>query len=145
MKSEDIITSDNILGKEVVAPNGDILGYVTQIHIDRKTKEVIGITIYQTLFDPDFFIGINYIDNFGINVVLLNKVPLEIYKGRKVITEDGLFVGYVKDIIIDNDSITKIHVGPKYSFKKNFKEIDGINIKELGSVIVLDNILEKNE
>jgi len=36
---EEIITSDDILGKDVVDTDGDILGVVQQLKIDKKAKK----------------------------------------------------------------------------------------------------------
>ena len=32
-----IITSDDVLGKETIDPDGSVLGVVTKVHIDKKT------------------------------------------------------------------------------------------------------------
>ena len=45
MKSQEITTSDDILGKEAIDPDGTILGIVTKLHIGKDDKKVTGITI----------------------------------------------------------------------------------------------------
>ena len=72
---EDILTSDDILGKQALDPDGGILGTVIKLHISNKTKQMTGITIDLGFMRPDLYVGINYVKHFGIDAILLNKVP----------------------------------------------------------------------
>jgi sporulation protein YlmC with PRC-barrel domain len=104
------ITSDDILGKMAVDKVGDIIGIITQLHIDKETKLITGITIDQGFMKPDLFIGIEHIHNFGIDSVFLNRVPYQKIKGLKVLNHEGDLIGYVEDVIIEKHNIENIVV-----------------------------------
>lgn len=135
MKKENI-TSDDILGKDAIDPEGSILGTITKVHIDTENFKVTGITIDMGLLKPDLFIGSKYIKNFGRDSVLLNKVPYEKYKGLQVLTEGGKIIGKVKQIIADDGRIKNFVV-------KSNKLIDGKylidykDIRHIGENIIL--------
>lgn len=145
-KRVKIITSDDILGKEAIDPEGSILGVITKVHIDKSNMKVTGITIDMGLLKPDLFIGSKYIKYFGIDAILLNKIPHDKYKGLKVLTEGGELVGKVKDIITDREKIKEFQVtgrkflGGKYNLA--YKDI-----KQIGDHIILkgtSTLLKKN-
>jgi uncharacterized protein YrrD len=104
------ITSDDILGKMAVDKVGDIIGIITQLHIDKETKLITGITIDQGFMKPDLFIGMEHIHNFGIDSVFLNRVPYQKIKGLQVLNHEGDLIGYVEDVIIENHNIENIVV-----------------------------------
>jgi sporulation protein YlmC with PRC-barrel domain len=136
-KKLKIITSDDILGKEAVDPEGSILGVITKVHIDKKTLKVIGITIDMGLLKPDLFVGSRYIKFFGIDAVLLKKVPHDKYKGLKVLTEGGEVIGRVKNIVVsDRKKIKEFVISTKRIWDKHYK-ITYKDIKEIGDHIIL--------
>ncbi len=135
MKKEDI-TSDDILGKEAIDPEGAILGTATKVHIDTKTFKVTGITIDMGLLKPDLFIGSKYIKNFGKDSVLLSKVPHERYKGLQVLTEGGKIIGKVKHIIADDGKIENFIIKSNKLVDGHYR-IDYKDIKHIGENIIL--------
>ena len=145
MKKEDI-TSDDILGKDAVDPEGAILGTVTKVHIDSKTFKVLGITIDMGLLKPDLFVGSKYIKNFGKDGVLLNKVPHEKYKGLHVITEGGKMIGKVKHIVVDNGKVQNLVVKSGKLGDGNYM-INYKDIKHIGENIILkaEHVLKRKE
>lgn len=128
-----IITSDDILGKVALDSEGGVLGTVIKLHIDKKMKQMTGITVDQGFLKPDLFIGINYIRTFGVDAILLNEVPLDTLKGKRVLTVQGNIVGSVKTVITKGNSILKLVINTG----KELVEIKGSSIKEAGQSIVL--------
>ncbi len=133
----EIITCDDILGKEAVDPDGAILGIVVKLHIDKLNKTIVGLTIDQGFMKPDIFVGINYIKHFGVEAIFLSKVPHDRYKGLDVITEEGHILGVVKDVIVAHKRIQEIVVSPKKAFNKKNIIVPSSKIKEFGSSVIL--------
>ena len=91
----DFITTDDILGKDVVDKDGEVIGIVQQIHIDKETKSITGITVDEGFMKPDLFVGVNNIKLFGIDSVMLNMTPDQTFKGLIVFDSHGKKVGIV--------------------------------------------------
>jgi sporulation protein YlmC with PRC-barrel domain len=133
-----IITSDDILGKEAVDPDGEILGIVMKLHIDKESKRLIGITIDQGFMKPDLFIGMQYVKNFGVDSVFLNRVPVTKFKGLDVITSNGKLVGKVKDIKAKRHKVQEIIVARKgVNLSREWLVIAASDIEEIGESVVL--------
>ena len=146
MKSQEITTSDDILGKEAIDPDGTILGIVTKLHIGKDDKKVTGITIDMGFMKPDLFVGVDYIKQFGIDAILLKKVPPHKFKGLSVMTSDGKPAGKIKDVLLRGDQIKEFVVSSSRMFGKDYT-ITFKDIKEIGEKIVLKskNMPEKKQ
>ena len=136
MAKKEIITSDDILGKEAIDPDGSVLGVVTKVHIDNHDRKVIGITIDMGFAKPDLYIGINNVRNFGEDAVLLKTVPAPKFKGINVLTPEGKKIGRVVDIVMKNSHVEEFVVSSSRFLgkKSNIKYSD---IKEIGDSIIL--------
>jgi len=131
----EIITSDDILGKDVVDTDGEIIGVVQQIRIDKRSKKMIGIVIDQGFMKPDLFISIDLIRNFGVDSVFLSRSPKPKIKGLDVYDKLGKKVGFVFEIEEDskNDKlkailIKKSHISKSYRIKSRDIRRIGFNI-----------------
>ena len=134
----DLITTDDILGKEVIDHNGKRIGVITKLHLKRSDKKLIGITIDPGFVSSDVFVGIDFVENFGKNVIMLNKTPQVAYIGLKIFREDGVYVGKIIGIDLKNNELNKIEF--KYSkklFKNKTEVIDKSFVKEIGYNIIL--------
>jgi sporulation protein YlmC with PRC-barrel domain len=136
MAKKSIITSDEILGKEAIDPQGSRLGVITKVHIDKKNNKVVGITIDMGLMKPDLFIGINYIKQFGIDAVFLKKIPHHKYHGLRVLSEGGELIGKVKNIVADKKNIKEFEIAGRRLLDGKFS-IKYSDIKEIGDHIIL--------
>ena len=138
---EEQITSDDILGREAIDPEGEYLGIVMKLHIDRHRKELIGITIDQGFMKPDLFVGLEYIARFGVDAVLINKIPLEKYRSLKIYTSAGQLCGIVQDIEERNGRVEKVIARlKKFDSPHSIKgvvEIPVRKIETLGHAILL--------
>jgi len=135
MKKETI-TSDDILGKEAVDPEGSIIGIITKVHIDTNDLKITGITADMGLLKPDLFIGANFIKSFGRDSILLKKVPHYKYKGLHVLTEGGKLIGRVKHIVTDGESIKEFVIKSK-SILDGHYTVTYKDIKHIGENIIL--------
>ena len=131
----EIITSDDILGKDVIDTEGQIIGVVQQLRIDKKSKKIVGILIDQGFMKPDLFVGIDAIKNLGVDSIFLKKSPSSKIKGIEVYDSNGKKVGVVHDIIKGKSNISAILVkqGP---LSKPFK-IKAQHIKTIGFSVIL--------
>ncbi|MGE0793341.1 MAG: hypothetical protein AB7V77_04145 [Candidatus Woesearchaeota archaeon] len=136
------ITSDDILGKMALDPSGDILGIVTQLHIDKQKKKITGITVDQGFGKPDLFVGLEYVENFGVDVVFLNKIPFVKIKGLNILSHDGDILGFVEDVIVENHNIVDV-VMRKNKLSSKRELISGKHIEFIGEDIILKKHFKK--
>jgi len=127
------ITSDDILGKDVVDSEGEIIGVVQKIHIEKKSQQITGLTVDEGFMKPDLFIGLEYVKNFGIDSVFLNMIPKEKYVGLRVFDNKGVDLGAVSKVEAKGSKILGIEVRSKFKvFKVPVSKIKKI----LGNVIL---------
>jgi len=144
MGRKEIITSDDILGKEAIDPDGSVLGVVTKVHIDNHDRKVVGITIDMGFAKPDLYVGIKNIKNFGEDAVLLSKVPASKFKGLSVLTSEGKKIGRVADVVMKNSHVKEVIISSSRFLgkKSNIKYSD---IKEIGDSIILKEGYKQRE
>lgn len=135
-RKKEIITCDEILGKEAIDPDGSILGTVTKVHIDKKDRKMVGITIDMGIMRPDLYVGANNIKEFGEDAVLLNKVPVHKFKGLKVLTAEGKVLGNVIHMLMHNSKVKEFIITNRRFMGKQFG-IHYLDIKEIGDSIIL--------
>ena len=128
-----IITSDDILGKDVVDIDGEILGVVQQLHIDKDTKQIVGILVDQGFMKPDLFIGHKFLKNLGVDSIFLNESPRPKLKGLKVFDSVGKELGFVSDVIEEGSVIRGIlmkkhSLGKTYLIRHKYIKTIGFNI-----------------
>ncbi|MFH1771018.1 MAG: PRC-barrel domain-containing protein [archaeon] len=136
--NNDVITSDDVLGKEAVAPNGAILGTVVKLHISNRTKQMVGLTVDMGFMKPDLFVGIEFVKHFGIDAVLLSRLPTDTLKGLSVITAEGKEIGTVKSVELVRTQIKEIVVTSKEGvFSRSHTRISAAHIDKIGGSIIL--------
>lgn len=144
-KTKDIITSDDILGKDVIDSDGEIIGISTKIHINNKSKQIIGITIDQGFMKPDLYIGFEYIATFGIDSILLNTTPKSKVRNLNVLDSSGEKIGYVEDVVsVGKTNRLKGIIVKQKHFSKPFM-IQSRDIKEIGYSVMLKEEWTKKE
>lgn len=118
LKKRNLITSDDILGKDVVDVKGHHIGMITQLHIDSKEKRIIGITIDTGFMRSEVFVGIDLIISFGVDAVYISHTPRSRFIGMMVFDRFGEYIGKVLDVELASDleSISRITV--KHGLKK---------------------------
>lgn len=109
---EDSITSDDILGKEVIDIEGKFIGVVEKVLIDPKNIEIIGIEVDKGFLKKGLSIGRSYIDKItDVAIFLKIRVAYEI-KGMTVFDKIGAKVGIVSEVelVEGRNKIKNIHV-----------------------------------
>jgi sporulation protein YlmC with PRC-barrel domain len=131
---KSIITSDDILGKDAVDSDGTVLGVVIKLHIDKEFKRMTGITIDEGFMKPNLFIGMNYIKNFGVDSVFINKNPIEKYVGLRVLDSGGDLIGTVKSVNSKRHRLKSIEISKGLGGKVVILSSD---IQEIGESVIL--------
>ena len=129
------ITSDDILGKDVVDPEGEIIGVVQQLRIDKQSKKITGIVVDQGFLKPDLFIGLDFIKNFGIDSIFISQVPIPKTKGMEVYDSKGKKIGFVHDVLQSSGKIGGLEV-KRRSVSKAFT-VPARHIKVIGYNVIL--------
>lgn len=89
------ITSDDIVGKDVIDSDGEFIGVVEMLHIDPLAVEVIGISIDKGFLKKGLVIGKDYIERVASHAVFLKIRPAYKLKGMQVFDSNGENIGIV--------------------------------------------------
>jgi sporulation protein YlmC with PRC-barrel domain len=139
--NKDLITSDDILGKDVIDSKGNNVGMVTQMHIDKTTKSIIGISIDSGFMKPFFYIGIDHVINFGVDSVYIQRTPSSKYIGLTVFDKYGDPIGKVIHVGFDDERNSLISITVRAGLKKI--DIPHENIKTISRNVILN--IEKQD
>ena len=136
-QKKNIITSDDILGKDVIDSDGDIIGVSSKLHIDARTKQIVGITVDEGFMKPDLYVGLEYVKTLGVDSLLLKTSPKAKTRGLNVLDSRGRKVGVVDDVIsVGKSNRFKAIVVKETAFSKPFT-IKSKLIKEVGYSVIL--------
>lgn len=101
------LTSEDLLGKDVIDFDSTIIGVVEKVLIDPKTLDFVGISIDKGFLKKGITIGRNYIDEIKEHAVFLKiRVSYEV-KGKIVFDSEGKIVGKVSSLEL-YESMNKI-------------------------------------
>lgn len=117
---KDFITSDDILGKDVVDVDGELLGVTQQLRIEKQSKQVHGILVDQGFMRPDLYVGIGAIRNFGRDSVFLNKSPTSKLKGLLVLDKNAKEIGHIIDVEEQGNRLQAVYI-KRRTFGKRYK------------------------
>ena len=93
-----LISSDDILGKDVIDLEGSQIGIVDVVHIDPLNLEFAGISVDGGFLKNGVTVGKEYIDKITPHALFLNIRPAFALRGMLVFDNQGALVGKVKDI-----------------------------------------------
>jgi sporulation protein YlmC with PRC-barrel domain len=97
------ITSDDILGKDVLDAQGELLGVIDKLFLNQDTLDVEAISIDKGFLEKGLVIGRDYIERVEKYAVFLNTTPVIMLEKKVVFSADGKRIG----------SITKVEFEPK--------------------------------
>jgi len=141
-KINKTITSEDILGKNVIDAEGGFIGVAEKIFIEPKHMNFIGISVDKGIIKKGLTIGKNYIDKITDHAVFLKiRVVFDI-KGMLVFDKDGKKVGKVSSIDLygNRNKIKKIYVKPSFrlfSFKEKIAISEEL-IENIGDNVLLN-------
>jgi len=137
-----MITSDDILGKDVIDLDRKIIGVVEKVLINPKSLDFVGIEVDKGFLKKGLSIGKSYISEITEHAVFLNiKVVYEI-KGMIVFDKFGKEVGKVADIELwgQKNKLKKIYV--KCGVMKKQFEVPVEMIETIGANVILNESKE---
>ncbi len=141
------ITSEEILGKNVIDVDGGVIGVVEKVFIDPIYLNFAGISVDKGFIKKGVSIGNSYISKITKHAVFLNiRVAYEI-KGMVVFDKDGKNLGtvYSIDLYGSRNKIKNIHVRNNFinTIMKKELVIPYEKIKDIGENIIL-NVTKKS-
>jgi sporulation protein YlmC with PRC-barrel domain len=145
------ITSDDILGKDVIDAQGRFIGVAEKVFIDSKSLDFIGINIDKGFLKTGLMIGKDYIERVTPHALFLNiNVAYEL-KGKKIFDKHGVLIGKVSDVRLEGHK-NQIHSLITYPLVRGLPKkfaIDSSVIENIGYNIILqvtkDEIIEQIE
>ncbi len=134
----DAITSDDVLGKDVIDAEGDFLGVVEMLHLDPNAVEVVGITIDKGFLRKGLVVGKDYIERVAPHAVFLNIRPAFKLKGMTVYDNQGEVIGtVVKPVLHGKKNQVEALVVRSSLFKKDLV-IPSELIRNIGYNVLLN-------
>ena len=132
---EETIDLSNLISRKVISAKGFVVGKVKRVRLNNKLV-LEGVFVSRGLYKKSLFIGASYFDKLSEKAIILKIDPFVLLKGFKIITNDGEFVGKIKDFIRKNNSNDLSGIVVKKRFWKDYS-VDITNIKSFGSSIIL--------
>jgi len=110
---EGAITSEDVLGKDVIDSNGLFLGVSDKLYIEPKTMRVLGLSVDKGFLRKGMIIATTYVREVAKHAIFLNIQPLFLLKGKQVFGCHGGKVGKVTAVeaVGDTNGIAAIMVG----------------------------------
>ena len=141
---DEAITSDDLLGKDVLDCDGVLIGVTNKLYIDRDSIEVLGVSVDKGFLRTGLVVGADHVEHVTKHAVFLKIRPAFQIKGMHVFDVDGALVGVVKAVSLTEDysEIASIQVKPSRWFAKTV-EVSGYAIADVGENVFLS--LHKNE
>ncbi len=145
-----LITSDDVLGKDVIDIKGRYIGVLSVLHIKKDSKAITGISVDTGFMKPTVYVGINMVMNFGVDAVYISHTPGSRYLGLKVFDNKGIYVGVVRKAEYNKEESENYFVSRilvVMGFKKVWLPVDYVEV--IGMNILLnigsDKVLEIRE
>ncbi len=132
---EETIDLSNLINRKVISAKGFVVGKVKRARLNSKLV-LEGVFVSRGLFKEQLYLGSSYFDKLSEKAIILKIDPFVLLKGFKVITNEGEFVGKVKDFVRKNNSNEISGLVVKKRFRKDIS-VETSNIKAFGSSIIL--------
>ncbi len=140
------ITSDDILGKEVIDSEGEIIGVVEKVLIDPENFDMIGIEIDKGFLKRGLVIGRSYMDRITEYALFLNTKVLYQIKGMSVFDSSGKLIGKVTrvNMVGKRNKIKEIVVSGGFISRAAGRDIiiPAVKIKRIEHNVLLDVKME---
>ena len=132
------ITSEDLLGKEVIDSDGSFIGVIEKVLIDPRKLQFVGLSIDKGFLRKDFTIGKGYVEKVTAHAVFLKiKVSYDI-KGKVVFDNEGVIIGKVTSIELYRHKNKIVNLFVKSSLFGKEKVIPAIYIKAVGENVMLN-------
>lgn len=145
---EKTITSDDLLGKEVIDSEGKTIGITEKVLFDPRKLEFVGVEIDKGFLKKGISIGKNYLERITPEAIFLKiKVLFEV-RGLKVFDNQGEELGVVTKVELTGEKNVMKQIFVKKLFRQELA-IPKEYIEVIGHNIILNQekikILEHNK
>lgn len=141
---DNFITSDDLLGKEVIDAEGEYLGITEKVLINSDNMDLAGISIDKGFLQKGLSIGKSYISRVTSHAIFLNIVPYKKMKNMRVFDNSGREVGKVTEIHLEGEINNLKGISVKTGIKKKYY-VESKNIQKIGENIFLNIKYDKNK
>ena len=132
---ESTLNLSHLINKKVISIKGFVVGKVRNVRINTKLV-VEGVVVSRGLFNKPLYIGSSYFGKLSEEAIILTIDPFILFRGMKVLTNEGEVIGKIKEITRKNNTNDMGELVVKSMFRKRFS-IDSNYIKTIGSSIIL--------
>ncbi len=134
------ITSDDMLGKDVIDAEGVFIGVAEKAFIDPDTIEFVGIAVDKGFLRKGLVIGKEYIERIAEHAIFLNiRIAYEI-RGMHVFDVNGKELGTIKDLVLTSSgkAIQSILVNSGTKLPHKEYNISAKDIENIGYTVRLN-------
>ncbi len=96
--SSSSISCSELIGRKVLAKNGERIGVVGEVMLNPKDFSLDYIKVDKGIFSSDYYVGSGYIESISRDGAVLNVVPVIELEGKTVFDCNGKKVGEVKEV-----------------------------------------------
>ncbi|MDD9953526.1 MAG: PRC-barrel domain-containing protein [Candidatus Woesearchaeota archaeon] len=106
------ITVEDVLGKDVIDTEGDNIGVTSNVYLNPKDFDVLGVAVDTGFLDKGMIIGSAYVREVTKHAVFLNTKPVYKLLGMMVYDKEGGKIGRVKKVVLKErkNEIALLHV-----------------------------------
>ncbi len=134
---DNAVTSDDLLGKDVLDKDGILIGVTNKVYIDPVSIEVLGVSVDKGFLRSGLVIGSEHIEQVTDYAVFLKITPAFQMQGMHVFDVDGALVGSVQAVTLTEDysQVQSLSVKPS-RFSKPI-EVPGYSIASVDENVLL--------
>lgn len=135
---EETLNLAHLRGVKVLAKDGEVVGNVSQIRMNKTKLAIEGIVVFRSLFKKPLYIGCSYIESATRHSFLLKENPSILLRGRRILDSNGKKIGSVKEVVRLGDTNKISHLVAKAFLRKDF-EVDVKKCEILKDSIILEH------
>jgi sporulation protein YlmC with PRC-barrel domain len=123
------ITSDDVLGKDVIDAQGELLGVVDKLFLNQDTLEIEAISVDKGFLEKGLVIGRDYLERVSKYAVFLNTTPVIMLEKKVVFGGDGKRIGTITKVTVDpkTGKLESFHIGSEVFHAERIHQI-GANV-----------------
>ena len=137
------VTSDDLLGKDVIDADGKIIGVSEKILIDPINLNFVGIGIDKGVLSKGLTIGKGYIRNITKHAIFLKIRILHELMSMLVFDNHGRKIGKVKKVVLHGSRNKLNYIEVKSGFFRKLITVEEKYIQKIGDHIILNLDKEK--
>ena len=134
---DSLIAVEKLIGKRVLSKNGLVIGRIKSIRTG-KNEEIEGILVSPGIFKKKIYVSSTYFDKMSKESIMLSIDPCILNIGKRVLNDDGNYLGKVSDVSRRGYSNDVYSISVKKFLRKTIV-VPGSQVKSVGQSIILKN------